>query len=728
MVPVMSYSKFLFMYGRIPRNSGYQNVRIPTRNLGNSFCAVNPKFIAFVLEVSGGGAFQVVPLKKTGKIEYFYGRINGHRGPVSDLKFNPFNDNVLASCSEDSTVKLWNISDSQGYAPVIEEIHNLEGHYTKVVSVEWSLTVENLLVSGDVDSKILLWDVSGGVCIREINVGKDAVCSMSFNWNCSLLAVTTKDQLLCIVDPRKEKIIASCVCHELKKANKVIYLRDKLLLTTGFSRSCYQQVKLWNEENLDSALTVIELDLSPGMLFPFYDRDLNLIFITGKGHSKVMFYEITDSQPCIRYLNEYCCGFSVHGAVAMCKRGLRREECELFRIYQIHSGSDIVDPISFTIPRKTEGFAKDLYPETAAPTPALTLKEWLSGVDRAPIMMLLNETADVTTHKPVMFKTLFEQKTENEAPKGRSVLVTSDRNNDLKFVFLNQTTRADYREIVTDKHTEAGSAMEEESKIIASEVSSAKVAGIKSEATVTTPSCQPAVASVAQSPKLEVDQCMQVGSLSVPGCACCCYKQGSFVNRKFACLQNGDESGISKRKKLFTLNGDNENSTMRKFDDFKQSWRENSRFAKRVLTAKSSSHVKRENEEPCSLAKCSDITSWPSLEFRNPVELKSPEYFDEYTWSKMQIEQPVTKTEADYKTEKLNRRVRYLLNVVERQAAELRDVKQRLTEIERRLQQKEETIQCLRNEIRWKSARITQLEDDLNAVVDSSQDEDEDNY
>ncbi|KRZ74852.1 Coronin-2A [Trichinella papuae] len=727
MVPVMNHSKFLFMYGRTaPRNLGYQNVRIPTSNLGNSFCAVNPKFIAFVLDVSGGGAFQVIPLKKTGKIEYFYGRMNGHRGPVSDLKFNPFNDNVLASCSEDSTVKLWNISDLHSYAPVIEEIHNLEGHHTKVVFVEWSLTVENLLVSGDVDSKILLWDVSGGVCIKEINVGKDAVCSLSFNWNCSLFAVTTKDQLLCIVDPRKEKIIASCVCHEMKKANKVIYLRDKLLLTTGFSRSCYQQIKLWNEENLDSPLTVIELDLSPGMLYPFYDRDLNLIFITGKGHSKIMFYGITDSQPYIRYLNEFNSGKSVHGAVAMCKRGLRREECELFRIYQIHSGSDIVDPISFTIPRRAEGFAKDLYPETAAPTPALTLKEWLSGIDRAPIMMLLNETADVTTHKPVMFKTLFEQQTDNQAPKGRSVLVTSDRNNDLKFMFLNQMTRPDYREIVDDKHTEAGTAMEEELKIIPSEVSSEKVAGVKLEATVTAPSCQPAVASVVRSPKLEVDQCFQVGSLSMPGCACC-YKQGSFVNTTFACLQNGDESGISKRKKLFTLNGDNENSTMLKFDDFKQSWRENSRFARRILTAKSS-HVKRENEEPCSLAKCSDITSSPLLEFRNPVELKSPEYFDEYTSSKMQIEQPVTKAEADYKTEKLNRRVRYLLNVVEKQAAELRDVKQRLTEIERRLQQKEEMIQCLRNEIRWRSARITQLQDELSAVVNSSQDEDEDNY
>ncbi|OUC49667.1 putative WD domain, G-beta repeat protein [Trichinella nativa] len=644
---IVNHSKFLFMYGRtVPRNLAYQDVRIPTSNLGNSFCAVNPKFISFVLDVSGGGAFQVVPLKRTGRIDCVYGRMNGHRGPVSDLKFNPFNDNVLASCSEDSTVKLWYLSDEHSCDPLIEEIHHLEGHRGKVVCAEWSPTVENLLVSGDIDSKILVWDVSVGVRIREIRVGKDAVCSLSFNWNCSLCAVTTKDQLLCIVDPRKEKIVA---------------------------------------ENLDSPLTVIELDLSPGILFPFFDRDLNLIFISSKGHSRIMFYGITDSQPYIRYLNEYNSGRPVHGAVAMCKRGLRRDECEVFRIYQIHSDSDIVDPISFTVPRKTEGYCKDLYPETAAPTPSLTLKEWLSGIDRGPIMMLLNETGDMKTHKPVMFKTRFDQQTNDKAPKGRSVLVTSDRNNDLKFMFLNQMTRPDYRGIASDKRTETESVMGEESKILLSEVSSVEEADEKLE---DTPSCQTAVASVVGSPKLE----------------------------------NGSELGISKRKKLFTLNGDNETGAMMKFDDFKQSWRETSRFAKRIWTAKSS-YAKRENEEPSSLVKCSDIHGSPLLELRNPVEMKN---FD--ISNKMDIQQSVMKAEIDNKTEKLNKRVRYLLNVVEKQAAELNDVKQRLTEIEKRLQQKEETIQCLRNEIRWRSARITQLEDELSAVVNTSEDEDVDNY
>jgi WD40 repeat protein len=47
---------------------------------------------------------QVFALKWTGKIDYHFGRVTGHNGPVSDLKWNPFNDNILATASEDATV------------------------------------------------------------------------------------------------------------------------------------------------------------------------------------------------------------------------------------------------------------------------------------------------------------------------------------------------------------------------------------------------------------------------------------------------------------------------------------------------------------------------------------------------------------------------------------------------------------------------------------------------
>ena len=33
-------------------------------------------------------------------------KVCGHRAPVTDIKWNPFDDHVIASCSEDTTVIL----------------------------------------------------------------------------------------------------------------------------------------------------------------------------------------------------------------------------------------------------------------------------------------------------------------------------------------------------------------------------------------------------------------------------------------------------------------------------------------------------------------------------------------------------------------------------------------------------------------------------------------------
>lgn len=61
-------SKFRHVYGvSFKRERCYDNIKI-TRNAHDSnFCAVNPKFVAIVTEVAGGGAFLVLPLDHVSK-------------------------------------------------------------------------------------------------------------------------------------------------------------------------------------------------------------------------------------------------------------------------------------------------------------------------------------------------------------------------------------------------------------------------------------------------------------------------------------------------------------------------------------------------------------------------------------------------------------------------------------------------------------------------------------
>lgn len=56
-------SKFRHVYG-VPakREKCYDNIKITKNAHDSQFCAVNPKFLAVVTEVAGGGAFLVLPL------------------------------------------------------------------------------------------------------------------------------------------------------------------------------------------------------------------------------------------------------------------------------------------------------------------------------------------------------------------------------------------------------------------------------------------------------------------------------------------------------------------------------------------------------------------------------------------------------------------------------------------------------------------------------------------
>ena len=66
----------------------------------------------------------------TGRIPHATSKISGHSRPVLDIKWNPFNDNIIASASEDCTVKLWHIPDGGlGLASdLTEHLVELQGH------------------------------------------------------------------------------------------------------------------------------------------------------------------------------------------------------------------------------------------------------------------------------------------------------------------------------------------------------------------------------------------------------------------------------------------------------------------------------------------------------------------------------------------------------------------------------------------------------------------------
>ena len=114
--------------------------------------------------------------------------------------------------------------------------------------------------------------------------------------------------------------------------------------------------------------------LFPGILIPTYDPDTGMVYVAGKGDGNVRYYEVITEAPWVCYLSQFISGAPQKGFGILPKRGVDVLSCEVFRMYKLHATKDLVEPISMIVPRKSDTFQEDIYPETAAPTPALTGK------------------------------------------------------------------------------------------------------------------------------------------------------------------------------------------------------------------------------------------------------------------------------------------------------------------------------------------------------------------
>ena len=84
---------------------------------------------------------------QVGRVERDHPMVTGHTGTVLDIKWCPHNDNVIASCGEDTTVKVWQIPDEVLSSNLTEPVADLCGHQRRVHYIEWHPSALNLLLS-----------------------------------------------------------------------------------------------------------------------------------------------------------------------------------------------------------------------------------------------------------------------------------------------------------------------------------------------------------------------------------------------------------------------------------------------------------------------------------------------------------------------------------------------------------------------------------------------------
>ncbi|XP_069788862.1 coronin-1C-like isoform X2 [Narcine bancroftii] len=462
---VVRQSKFRHVFGQTMKSDQcYDDIRVSKVTSDNSFCAVNPKFVAIIVEASGGGAFMVLPLQKTGRIDKAYPTVCGHTGPVLDIEWCPHNDQIIASGSEDCSIMIWQIPENGLTAPITDPVVILEGHSKRVGIVSWHPTARNVLLSAGLDNIIYIWNVGTAEPMITLDMHPDLIFSTSWNYNGSLLCTTCKDKNLRVIDPRKEEVIAEMKAHEGSRPMRAVFLTSGNVFTTGFSRMSERQLALWNVKSCER-IAQLEMDTSNGVFLPFYDADTNLIYLCGKGDCSIHYFEITDEAPYVHFLSIFTTKEPQRGMGFMPKRGIDVTKCEIARFFKLHERK--CEPIIMTVPRKSDLYQDDLYPDTIGPEPAMEAEEWFEGKNKDPILISLKDG-----YVPVKSREFKAQRTYLDKPQKKS----ESGNAPMKGTFPNVNSESKLEELLQEIKTLKATVASQDERIANLEDQMAKIA------------------------------------------------------------------------------------------------------------------------------------------------------------------------------------------------------------------------------------------------------------
>ena len=130
----------------------------------------------------------------------------------------------------------------------------------------------------------------------------------------------------------------------------------------------------------------IQLDQASGVIIPYYDVDTRVLYLAGKGDGNIRYYENIAEKPWAFALSEYRSTQAAKGTCFVPKRGLDVMRCETARCLKLVSqaGKGSVEPLSFIVPRKSDAFQDDIFPDAFCGAPSRTADEWGAGANAPP--------------------------------------------------------------------------------------------------------------------------------------------------------------------------------------------------------------------------------------------------------------------------------------------------------------------------------------------------------
>lgn len=134
----------------------------------------------------------------------------GHENSVEDIKWSPDDADVLASCSVDKSLRIWDLR-MQATVRCVSKV--LDCHKSDVNVIDWNSKSKNLIVSGGDDGVVKVWDTrfikkidQEAFPVANFDYHKKPITSVQWNPNDdTVMAVASEDDRLTLWDLAVEK-------------------------------------------------------------------------------------------------------------------------------------------------------------------------------------------------------------------------------------------------------------------------------------------------------------------------------------------------------------------------------------------------------------------------------------------------------------------------------------------------------------------------------------------
>ena len=292
-------SKYKSIVGEEKSNK-FTNINLVSEVTEGKLIACNGSFIAASWN-STAGSVAILNTHFPSNVKFNCPVLRGHKYSVFDLEFSPLKDTLLATASDDATVKLWDIPPEGLTENMNQDILTYKGHTRRVSFVKFNPVAADVIASASTDYTLQVWNLVKGETYSQVEFG-DLPTSLDWNPIGSLVGVTNKKKTINIFDPREKKSVLVTQIYESPKSPKFTWVGENTFVTTGFSKQNVKELKLWDirkvTEDLKSEGPVQKLvidNLTTTIATPFYDHESKLLFTSGKGELTIHCYDLNDS-------------------------------------------------------------------------------------------------------------------------------------------------------------------------------------------------------------------------------------------------------------------------------------------------------------------------------------------------------------------------------------------------------------------------------------------------